>query len=68
MDIIHKIIPYLLAIREISPLKFQEVFYPFAEIYSGPSQGCELDLFVRTVSNFKLTLISIFVNSFIISV
>ena len=50
-------IPFLLAVREISPFEFQEL-YTSEETHSGPSQASKTSLFVRIVNTFKLMLLA----------
>ena len=41
---------------------------PLAEASFGPNQVSKMDLFVRIVKEFKLTLLTIFAKSFTVSV
>ena len=50
----------------IKMMSLLTVLHPPAEAHSGTSQGSELDLFVRLVNGFKLTLLFIFCKSFVV--
>ena len=50
----------LLAAREITWLEYENMLYPPAHAYSGPSQASQMGLFVGIVNVFKLTFITIF--------
>ena len=55
-------IPYLIAVREISPFDFLELCSFHLQMHSlgGPSQISKLYFFVRIVNSFELTLLTIF--------
>ena len=43
------------------------VMYQSAEAYTGPSQPSKINIFVRIVTVFKLTLLTIFAKSIFVS-
>ena len=59
-----KMIPTLLAVREISPIISTSMFYPPAEVHSASGK----DIFGRIVNGFKLTLLTLFTKSSIVDV
>ena len=44
------------------------ILYPLAEAYFGPSQASKMDLFVRIVKGFKLTMLTNFEKNSIVHI